>query len=69
MAKELGVKLNEFIISDPQTFYLVNRQRKRTYTVQSNPDVLKYKVDKSETGKSADQLLELALKKVRETLL
>ncbi|KAG7236281.1 hypothetical protein INR49_001197, partial [Caranx melampygus] len=65
VAKELGVKLNEFIIYDPQTYYLVNRQLKRTYTVQSNPDVLKYKVDKSEKGKSADELLQQALEKVK----
>uniref|UniRef100_A0A3B4TG82 Amine oxidase n=1 Tax=Seriola dumerili TaxID=41447 RepID=A0A3B4TG82_SERDU len=63
-AKKLGVKLNEFIMDCSQTFYLVNRQRARTYTVKTDPGILKYKVNQSEKGKSADQLLQQALKKV-----
>lgn len=66
-AKELGLKLNEFIMDDPNTFYLVNGLQKRTRTVQNNPDVLKYKVRKNENGKSADELLQQALQKVRKT--
>ncbi|XP_022621202.1 LOW QUALITY PROTEIN: L-amino-acid oxidase-like [Seriola dumerili] len=65
-AKKLGVKLNEFIMDCSQTFYLVNRQRARTYTVKTDPGILKYKVNQSEKGKSADQLLQQALKKVKD---
>ncbi|KAK2863356.1 hypothetical protein Q5P01_002889 [Channa striata] len=65
-AKTLGIKLNKFIMDDPKTFYLVNRQRVRTGKVQSNPDVLNYKVLESEKGKSADKLLQKALKKVKD---
>lgn len=61
----LGVKLNKFIMVDNQTFYLVNGIRERTETVHKNPDILGYKVWKNETGKSADQLLNQALMKVR----
>nr|XP_046236086.1 L-amino-acid oxidase-like isoform X2 [Scatophagus argus] len=43
-AKHLGVKLNKFIMDDPNTFYLVNGLRRKTWTVKNNPDVLKYKV-------------------------
>lgn len=53
-------------MDDANTFYLVNGQRVRTYTVQTNPDVLKYKVHESEKGKSADELLQQALQKVRQ---
>ncbi|KAK2863357.1 hypothetical protein Q5P01_002890 [Channa striata] len=65
-ADKLGVKLKEFAIYDPNTFYLVNHQRKRSYTVKKNPDVLKYKVWKSEKNKSADELLQQALQKVKD---
>ncbi|KAF1380935.1 hypothetical protein PFLUV_G00169230 [Perca fluviatilis] len=62
-AKKLKVKLNEFIMYDPNTFYLVNGLLKKTYTVQNDPDVLKYNVTPSEKGKSADELLQKALQK------
>ncbi|XP_040887590.1 L-amino-acid oxidase-like [Toxotes jaculatrix] len=65
-AQKLGVKLNKFIMADPNTFYLVNGLRERTYTVQKNPDVLKYEVLESEKHKSADELLQLALQKVKD---
>ncbi|XP_033466346.2 L-amino-acid oxidase-like [Epinephelus lanceolatus] len=64
-AKKLKVKLNDFIMDDPNTFYYVNGVLKKTHTVQSNPDVLKYNVWPSEKGKSADELLQRALKKVK----
>lgn len=63
-AKDLGVKLNDFVMDDVNTFYLVHGLRKRTYTVQASPDILKYKLRKSERGKSPDQLLQQALQKV-----
>ncbi|CAJ1048254.1 L-amino-acid oxidase%2C partial [Xyrichtys novacula] len=65
-AKELGVKLNKFIMDDPNTFYLVHGLRKRTYTVKANPNVLRYNLTKSERGRSANRLLQQALKKVKD---
>ncbi|TDG99388.1 hypothetical protein EPR50_G00193810 [Perca flavescens] len=65
-ADDLKVKLNNFIMYDPNTFYLVNGLLKKTYTVQNDPDVLKYNVTPSEKGKSADELLQKALQKVKD---
>nr|CAC00499.1 endoplasmic reticulum lumenal L-amino acid oxidase [Scomber japonicus] len=64
--KKLGVEMNEFVMTDDNTFYLVNGVRERTYVVQENPDVLKYNVSESEKGISADDLLDRALQKVKE---
>uniref|UniRef100_A0A8C9XJU3 Amine oxidase domain-containing protein n=1 Tax=Sander lucioperca TaxID=283035 RepID=A0A8C9XJU3_SANLU len=63
-AEKLKVKLNEFIMDDPHTFYFVNELRVESEIVKSNPDILNYNVMPSEKGKSADELLEKALKKV-----
>lgn len=57
--------MNEFVMNDGNTYYLVNGLRKRTKVVQENPDVLKYNVWESERRESADMLLQRALKKVR----
>ncbi|XP_070849411.1 L-amino-acid oxidase-like [Chaetodon trifascialis] len=65
-AEELGVKLNKFIMENINTFYLVHGLRKRTYAVKANPDILKYKLPKSERGKSPDQLVQQALQKVKD---
>ncbi|XP_044198394.1 L-amino-acid oxidase-like [Thunnus albacares] len=65
-AKELGVELKKFVMEDMNTFYLVNGVRKRTYAVKANPDILKYQLPETERGKSADQLLQQALKKVKD---
>ncbi|KAL3050867.1 hypothetical protein OYC64_001189 [Pagothenia borchgrevinki] len=66
-AKELQVDLNQFFMDDPKTFILVNGLKKqRTSDVKANPDLLKYKVWKSEKGKSANQLLQGALQKVKD---
>ncbi|XP_038595466.1 L-amino-acid oxidase-like [Micropterus salmoides] len=65
-ADELGVKLQNFTMDDPNTFYLVNGLRKRTYAVKANPDILNYNVRRSEKGKSADELLQQALQKVKD---
>ncbi|KAG7497024.1 L-amino-acid oxidase-like [Solea senegalensis] len=67
-ATKLGVKFNEFHIADPNTFYLVNGLRERAHTVQSDPDVLQYKVKSSEKGKSAIELLQQALQKVKDEI-
>uniref|UniRef100_A0A3P8TQY1 Amine oxidase n=1 Tax=Amphiprion percula TaxID=161767 RepID=A0A3P8TQY1_AMPPE len=65
-AEQLGVELNEFIMDDNNTFYRVNRLLKRTYMVKDNPDILQYNVLPSEKNKSADDLLQLALQKVKD---
>ncbi|KAM8747441.1 L-amino-acid oxidase-like [Acanthopagrus schlegelii] len=65
-AKKLGVKLEEFRMYDPNTFYFVNGIKKRTYIVQKNPDSLNYNVSTSEKGKSADELVQQALQKVKD---
>ncbi|XP_041635059.1 L-amino-acid oxidase-like [Cheilinus undulatus] len=65
-ANELGIKLNEFIMDDNNTFYLIHGLRKRTYEVKEDPDILKYDVTESERGKSASKLLQDALKNVRD---
>lgn len=63
--KEMGLKLNPFIMYDSNTFYLVNEQnRTRTYAVTANPDILNYKLPERERKKSADELLWQALQKV-----
>ncbi|XP_039677558.1 L-amino-acid oxidase-like isoform X2 [Perca fluviatilis] len=64
--KTLNVTLNEFIMDDPNTFYLVNGLLKNTSTVHNDPDVLKYNVWQSEKGMSADELLLKALQKVED---
>ncbi|XP_031734831.1 L-amino-acid oxidase-like [Anarrhichthys ocellatus] len=65
-ANKLEVKLNNFIMEDINTYYLVHGLRKRTYAVKANPDILKYKLPRRERGKSADQLLQQALQKVKD---
>ncbi|CAJ1048273.1 L-amino-acid oxidase-like isoform X2 [Xyrichtys novacula] len=64
MAEQLGVKLNEFLMVDDNTFYLVNGRRERTSTVKENPDILGYDLRDDEKGKSASKLLYEALEKV-----
>ncbi|XP_033991299.1 L-amino-acid oxidase-like [Trematomus bernacchii] len=66
-AKELGVKLNSFVMEDVNTFILVNGlKKKRTYAVIADPNILNYTVWNSEKGKSANQLLQGALQKVKD---
>ncbi|XP_042368702.1 L-amino-acid oxidase-like [Plectropomus leopardus] len=65
IADKLGVKLNDFVMDDPNTFYFVNGVLENTSTVQSNPDILNYDVLPTEKGKSADELLQEALKAVK----
>uniref|UniRef100_A0A665T6H2 Amine oxidase n=1 Tax=Echeneis naucrates TaxID=173247 RepID=A0A665T6H2_ECHNA len=66
VAEKLGVKMNKFIMYDPNTFYLVNGVRKRTDEVRKHPNILNYAVDGNERGKSADRLLDEALQKVKD---
>ncbi|XP_034757125.1 L-amino-acid oxidase-like [Etheostoma cragini] len=65
-AEKLNVTLNNFTMYDNNTFYLVNGLLKKAHTVKSDPDVLKYNVWPSEKGKSADDLLQIALQKVKD---
>uniref|UniRef100_A0A8C8E3P5 Amine oxidase n=1 Tax=Oryzias sinensis TaxID=183150 RepID=A0A8C8E3P5_9TELE len=65
VATKLGVKMNTFVMDDPNTYYLVNGVKKRTYAVKGNASLLGYKVQPGEMGKSADELLQQALEKVR----
>lgn len=65
VAAKLRVKMNTFVMDDPNTYYLVNGVKKRTYAVKNNPGLLGYKVEPSEMGMSADELLQQALQKVR----
>uniref|UniRef100_A0A3P9LJE1 Amine oxidase n=1 Tax=Oryzias latipes TaxID=8090 RepID=A0A3P9LJE1_ORYLA len=64
--QDLGVKLQHFIMDDINTFYLIRGNRNRTYAVKSNPDILQYNVSRSERGKSASELLNMALQKVKD---
>ncbi|KAM4536254.1 L-amino-acid oxidase-like [Odontesthes bonariensis] len=64
--EELGLQLNEFIMDDNQTFVLVNRKTHRVSEVKNNPNILDYNLKESERNKSASQLLEEALKPVRD---
>ncbi|XP_019209409.1 L-amino-acid oxidase-like isoform X2 [Oreochromis niloticus] len=63
-AKDLGVELNDFIMDDNNTFYLVNGiQPQKTSKVKEKPDILKYNLTANEIHKSADNLLQQALEK------
>lgn len=65
LANELGLELNDFIMDDNQTYYLVNGGTPhKTYEVKQNPDILNYDVLSEEKNKSADELLQLALQTV-----
>ncbi|XP_053271971.1 L-amino-acid oxidase isoform X1 [Pleuronectes platessa] len=60
----LELKLNEFIMKNDCTFYLVNGIKKRTSEVKAHPDSLGYNLEDKEKGKSANELLQQALEKV-----
>uniref|UniRef100_A0A671U9C6 Amine oxidase n=1 Tax=Sparus aurata TaxID=8175 RepID=A0A671U9C6_SPAAU len=63
---ELDIKLNNFIMDDNHTFYLVNGVLKTTKTVKEDPDILQYNVTKQEKGMSADKLFQQAIQKVKD---
>ncbi|XP_047194927.1 L-amino-acid oxidase [Hippoglossus stenolepis] len=65
-AGSLGVELNKFIMTDNNTFYLVNGIKKRMSEVKREPDILGYNLEGHEKGKSANELLQQALKKVND---
>ncbi|NXA43878.1 OXLA oxidase, partial [Eudromia elegans] len=59
--RQFQLKLNPFIHTDKNTWYLVNGVKARAEEVSRNPDILKYPVKPSERGKSAEQLYREAL--------
>ncbi|NXU78857.1 OXLA oxidase, partial [Oreotrochilus melanogaster] len=65
--RQFGLKLNPFLQTDPNTWYLVRGTRARTKDVDRNPDVLNYPVKPSEKGKSATQLYRETLGKAFKT--
>ncbi|XP_012675642.1 L-amino-acid oxidase [Clupea harengus] len=68
LVAKLGLQLNTFIQDDENTFYYVNGLLQRTSTVKENPDVLRYPLNDTEKGKSAGQLFDMALWKIRDDL-
>ncbi|XP_030633971.1 L-amino-acid oxidase-like [Chanos chanos] len=67
-AATMNLELNEFIEEDINTYYYVNGLRHKTYKVNVNPDVLNYNVSDREKGKSASELFDMALGKIRDDL-
>ncbi|XP_059933145.1 L-amino-acid oxidase-like isoform X1 [Gadus macrocephalus] len=67
-AHVLGVALRQFVMYDPNTFYLVNGQRVKTDAARRNPALLKYNITHKGKALSADQLLDRALKMVKDAL-
>lgn len=65
-ADDLGVKLSKFTMDDPNTYYFVNGVRKRTRSVEMDPNILNYKVLPRERNKKADELLQEALQPVKD---
>lgn len=64
IVSQLNLTLNSFIEEDINTYYYINGRLQKTYSVNSNPDVLNYPVNVEEKGKSASQLYDMALDKV-----
>lgn len=60
----LNVSLNPFTMVDNNTYYLTNGVKATTKEGTTNPEVLMYNVTENERHKSADELLQMALKKV-----
>ncbi|XP_015253335.1 PREDICTED: L-amino-acid oxidase-like [Cyprinodon variegatus] len=67
-AEKLNVTFRNFTMDDNNTYYFVNGVKKRNHEVKKNPDILGYNVTKEEKGKSAEQLLEQSLLKVRNDI-
>ncbi|CAL8238376.1 unnamed protein product, partial [Lota lota] len=67
-AQLLAVALRPFVMYDPNTFYLVNGQRVKTDAADRNPALLKYNIPHRGKALSADQLLDQALKAVKDAV-
>ncbi|XP_051965528.1 L-amino-acid oxidase-like [Xyrauchen texanus] len=68
VAKQLGLKLGTFVQEDNNTYYFINGMRHKTDIVKRNPDVLNYPLNEWEKGKSASQLFNMALGKLKDDL-
>lgn len=58
--------LKEFCPCNNQTWVLVNGVRQRSGAVQADPGLLGYSVRADEVGKTAEQLFDASLRKVRQ---
>ncbi|KAL7848693.1 hypothetical protein SRHO_G00203160 [Serrasalmus rhombeus] len=63
---KIGLKLNPFIEEDINTYYYINGLLVKTYKVKENPEVLNYTLNEREKGKTASQLFDMALGKMRD---
>lgn len=59
--------LKEFCPCNNQTWVLVNGVRQRSGAVQADPGLLGYPVRADEVGKTAEQLFDKSLRKVRQS--
>lgn len=59
--------LKEFSPCNNQTWVLVNGIRQRTGAVQADPGLLGYSLRADEMGKTAEQLFDKSLRKVRQS--
>lgn len=65
LIKKFGLMLKEFCPCNNQTWVLVNGVRQRSGAVQADPGLLGYSVRADEVGKTAEQLFDASLRKVR----
>lgn len=65
--KKFGLMLKEFCPCNNQTWVLVNGVRQRSGAVQADPGLLGYSVRADEVGKTAEQLFDASLRKVRQS--
>lgn len=66
LIKKFGLMLREFCPCNNQTWVLVNGVRQRSGAVQADPGLLGYSVRADEVGKTAEQLFDASLRKVRQ---
>lgn len=66
LIKKFGLMLKEFCPCNNQTWVLVNGVRQRSGAVQADPGLLGYSVKADEMGKTAEQLFDASLRKVRQ---
>ncbi|KAK5599893.1 hypothetical protein CRENBAI_014211 [Crenichthys baileyi] len=63
--QQLNISLNQFNMTDDNTYYLVNGKKHKTSEVTKDPSILGYKLPSSERKKSAHELLQEALQEVK----
>ncbi|RVE60776.1 hypothetical protein OJAV_G00184890 [Oryzias javanicus] len=68
ITRKLNVTLNPFPMVDNNAYFLINGVKAKRQNVAENPDVLKYNVTENERKKSADELLQMALQKVKNDI-